>query len=426
VNKAKERTMMKPRSNFALATLVLAATWLLITGCEFDVAEPKWEEPAPTTAAVSISSIDPAAALPGVNFITIHGANFAGAIDTITIKSPDKDTSYQYLYNGVYFDDVKADVVEFSDTVIKVRRPNLANNACQVKVVSNKAFLAAKYSAPYRVDAVVQRYGMFNEDLPLAVVAVDASENLYVVESNTRYIQKITPSGDKTNISSVLRMPYDVSIGPDGNLYFAGNNRAIDRTDLATGTTARWVNLPSGKVVRFLDFDNSGYCFAGGTRTDLVVVPFDLATTAVSAGFYATHEILAIRVYNGAVYVAARATALEPTRIYRHAIGDKGSVGAQELILDLSTAGEFSGRVLKAITFAADGTMMLATDAVDPLLSYNPATGKMDYFYKGIIPPYCKHFAWGSQNYLYMICGDDTAGEEWTVYRVDMGTTAGN
>jgi hypothetical protein len=426
VNKAKEKTMMKSRSILALAALLLAATWLLISGCEFDVAEPKWEEPAPTTATVSISGIDPAAALPGVNYITIHGTNFAGAIDTITIKSSDKDTSYNYVYNGIYFDDVKADVVEYSDTVIKVRRPNLANDACQVKIVSNKAFLAAKYATPYKIDAVVQRYGMFNEDLPLAVVAVDASENLYVVESNTRYIQKITPTGDKNNIGSVLRIPFGVAIGPDGNLYFAGNNRAIDKTDLATGTTARWVNLPSGKVVKFLDFDDTGYCYAGGTRTDLVVVPFDLSTTAVSAGFYATQEILAIRVYNGAVYVAVRATAIEPTKIYRHVIGAKGSVGAQELILDLSTTGEFAGRVLKAITFAADGTMMLATDAANPLLSYNPATGKMDYFYKGILNPYCKHLAWGHQNYLYLICGDDTAGEEWTVYRTDMGTSAGN
>ncbi|HOT97783.1 MAG TPA: hypothetical protein PLN61_12760 [bacterium] len=418
--------MMKPCCILTLVTLLLAAAGLLLTGCEFDVAEPKWEEPAPATAAVSISSIDPAAAVAGVNYITIHGANFTGAIDTLIVKSSDKDTSYRYLYNGIYFDDVKADVVEFSDTVIKVRRPKLANEACQVKVVSNKAMATAKYAQPYRIDAVVGRYGLFNEDLPLAVVVVDARENLYVVETNTRYIQKITPSGDKTNIASALRVPYDASIGGDGNLYLAGNNRAIDRVDLSTGTIARWVNLPSGKVVKFLDFSETGYCFAGGTRTDLVVIPGDLSTTAVSAGFYATQEILAIRCYNGAVYVAARATAADPVKIYRHAIGDKGSVGAQELVLDLSKTSMFAGRSLKAISFASDGTMIIATDAADPLLSYTPATGQMDYYYKGILNPYCKHFSWGSKTYLYMICGDDTAGEEWTVYRVDMGTTAGN
>lgn len=417
--------MMKPRPILTFVTLLLAAAGLLLTGCEFDVAEPKWEEPAPTTATVSIASIDPAAAAAGVNYITIHGANFTGAIDTLVVKSSDKDTSYRYLYNGIYFDDVKADVVEFSDTMIKVRRPRLATNACQVKVVSNKAMATAKYAQPYRIDAVVGRYGMFNEDLPLAVVAVDAAENLYVVETNTRYIQKITPAGDKTNLATALRVPFDASIGPDGNLYLAGNNRAIDKLDVATGAIARWVNLPSGKVVKFLDFGPGGYCFAGGTRTDLVVVPGDLSSTAVSAGFYATQEILAIRCYNGAVYVAVRATAADPVKIFRHVIGDKGSVGPQELVLDLSKTGEFAGRTLKAISFAADGTMILATDAADPLLSYNPATGQMDYFYKGILNPYCKHFAWGSQNYLYMICGDDTAGEEWTIYRVDMGTTAG-
>ncbi|HNW58215.1 MAG TPA: hypothetical protein PKI62_00895 [bacterium] len=417
--------MMKPRTILHFVTLLLAATGLFMAGCEFDVAEPKWEEPAPSTAAVTISAIDPAAAVAGVNYITIHGANFTGAIDTLTIQSSDKDTSYRYLYNGVFFDDVKADVVEYSDTFIKVRRPKLATEACQVKVVSNKALLTAQYAQPYRIDGVVGRVGMFNEDLPLAVTAVDANENLYVVETNTRYIQKITPGGDKSNTGTALRVPYDASIGPDGNLYLAGNNRAIDRLDVATGTVARWVNLPSGKVVRFLDFDASGYCFSGGTRTDLVVTPFDLATTSISAGFYATQEILAIRCYNGAVYVAVRATAADPVKIFRHAIGDKGSVGVQELVVDLSTASASAGRTLKAISFAADGTLLLATDAVDPLLSYSPATGKMDFYYKGILNPYCKHLAWGTGNYLYMICGDDTAGEEWTVYKVDMGMAAG-
>jgi len=47
----------------------------------------------------------------------------------------------------------------------------------------------------------------------------------------------------------------------------------------------------------------------------------------------------------------------------------------------------------------------------------------LDYYYKAILPSYCKKIYWGSQNYLYMITGDTEAGADWTVYRVDMGTT---
>jgi len=413
--------MMRPYC-FLVVILLVAALIAVMAGCEFDVAQPRWYESLPATDVVTITGIDPAEATPGVNFITIPGTNFTGAIDTIDIQNENVDTSF--IYNGVYFDRVLAEAVEFSATTIKVRRPNLASNSCIVKVVSNSALLVAKYPAPYRIDPVLQRYGTFLDNVALAVVAVDRDENLYVVETSTKYIYKVAPNGDKANIATATRVPMDASLGPDGNLYLPENNRAIDKVDLAAGTVSRWTQLPSGKVVKFGDFGDNGYFYTGGTRTDLVIVPFDLSTTPTTAGFYASDEILAIRFYNGNIYVVSRPSgSSDPPKIWRHPIDATGKVGAQELVLDMRATGEFSSRSITAFAFAANGAIYLATDSTNPILIVDPATGMIDFFYKHILLPYCKHLAWGNGTYLYMISGDTNLNQEWTVYRIDMGTT---
>jgi len=342
-----------------------------------------------------------------VNTIIIHGENFAEPPDT----------------NDVYFDNVPAEIVETSATFIRVRRPNLAIDSCMVKVVSAQAIVVAKYG-PYKIDPVIERYGSFVENLALSVVAVDNAENLYVVETSSRNVYKVTPDGDKTVIGTASRAPFDASIGPDGNLYLMENNRAIDIVDVTANTVTRWTRLPSGKVVKFGDFGNNGYFYTGGTRTDLLVVPFDLSTDPTSTGFYATDEILAIRVFNEHVYVVSRpAGSQDPPKIWRHPIDASGNVGSQELVLDWSTTGEFATRTLTSLTISADGIMYIGTDSPGPLLIVDPNTQTVDYFYKNIVQDYCKHFCWGNETYLYMISGDTNFEQEWTIYRIDMGTT---
>jgi len=414
---------MKPCRFLTFIAFFMMVLMTFMINCEFDVTQPKWYEPPPTTKTVTITGIDPGEAAPGVNYITLTGTNLTGAIDTLTIHSGQTDTSYQVVYNGVYFDRVLADVVAYSATSIKVRRPNLVSDACTVKIVSDSAFLVAKYPTPYKIAEVRQAYGSFLDNVPLAVVAVDGQENLFIVETNTKYIYKVTPAGDKTIIGTASRVPMDGRIGPDGNFYLAENNRAVDKVDLTTGAVSRWVNLPSGKVVKFCEFDQNGYFYAGGTKTDLVVMPFNQSATAKNSGFYASQEILALRCYSGYIYVASR-TSSEPLKIWKHAIGAGGALGAQELALDMSSTA-FAGRMIKSIAFNAKGEMFLATDSPDPVLIVDPVAKTVDYYYKAILPGYCKYFSWGSKTFNYLICGDTDAQENWLVYRVDMGAEAG-
>jgi hypothetical protein len=301
-----------------------------------------------------------------------------------------------------------------------------------VNVVPHGAIVVAKHG-PYRIAPVLQQYGSFLDNVELRTVAVDNAENLYVVRANivgsTTYwiIDKVTPTGQKAILDTASRAPTDARIGPGGQLYLLSANREIERVNVQTGEVARWHRLSVNRQLRFGDFDTNGYFYAGGTRTDLYVITPDAATSR-AAGVYASDEILGVRVYNQYVYIAARVPAAagappNPSSIWRHAIDASGNLGAKELVVDLGATAEFASRTVRAFTFSVDGTIYIATDSPTPLLIFNPATNRVDYLYKSIVPSYCKQFYWGTGNYLYMISGNATPAQAWTVFRIDTGKT---
>lgn len=401
----------KKAYRFLITIIFLAAISLIrvFTGCKYDVAGPQWDQPFDLGPIPKITQIEPEdVAAPGVNYITIHGENF--------IDVPNN--------NGVYFDNmqgtvVSAEVVEKSQTVIKVRRPDIVASSCFVKVAPGGTIVSAKDT--YRVDRVFEQYGSFLDNLQLAVATVDVDENLYVVEYSSKVVYKVTPGGDKTNLGTVNRAPTEVRLGPDGNLYFLGNDRRIDKLDVTTAEVTQWTRLPQGKVVKFGDFYN-GYLYTG-QNSGLFIVSFDNPENVTETGFYGGEEILAVRSFENYLYVVSREGA-QPAKIWKHQL-QAGTLGAQELVFDMSTADSvFSFRLIKSITFSSDGIMFIATDDNNPLLTFDPASAKVDFFYKEILPPYCKYFYWGYENYLYMIIGNDNPAENWTVYRVDLGTTS--
>jgi hypothetical protein len=387
-----------------LISVIFLLLLLMINGCKMDVAEPIWEKPFTTPPTPEITSVIPAQAIAGVNTITINGENFADASGT----------------NTVYFDNTPSEVISSTSTTLVVRRPNVATDSAVIKVVSSQALTAVKYS-PYKVEQVMERYGNFNENLTLSALAADNQENLYVTEGTNVY--KVSPNGEKSIFAAANRPVWDTKIGPDGNLYLLGSNRAVDKVDLATGEVSRWIQMPSGKNVRYGDFDDNGNFYTGGNKTDLFVVESSLNIKPAS-GFYNGDEILAVRVFNNYVYVVSKKSGSTDTlKIYRHQIDVSGNLGAKELVLDLRTTGDLASRTITGLTFSSDGIMYLATDASNPIITFNPADGKVDFLYKDILHPYCKSFCWGSGNFIYMINGDETAGEEWTVYRVNVAST---
>jgi hypothetical protein len=388
----------------ALISAIFLFLLLLINGCKMDVAEPIWEKPFTLPPIPKIINVVPAEASAGVSTIAITGENFADESGT----------------NYVYFDNTTSEVISSTSTRIVVRRPNIETDSAVIKVVSSQSLSAVKYS-PYKVEKVMEQYGNFTENIVLTVVAADKNENLYVFEGLN--IHKISPDGEKSIFATASRVPFDVKLGPDGNLYLMGSNRAVDKIDLNTGEVSKWLQLPSGKNVRFGDFDDNGNFYTGGSKTDLLVVESNL-TVKPAAGYYNGNDILAVRAFNNYVYVVAKKSgSTDTSKVYRHQIDASGNLGVQELVLDMKTTGDLAERTIKGLTFSTDGIMYLATDAENPIITFNPADGKLDFLYKDILHPYCKSFCWGAGNFIYMINGDATAGEEWTVYRVNTGTT---
>lgn len=391
---------------FVYSSFMLIA---LMAGCKYDVAEPMWERPYTAPATPTITRVEPtSAALAGDNYIKVYGTDLVQGGDSTL----------------VYFGSTQVDVLTMTPELLVIRRPGLAIDSCSIKIVPRKALVAAKYG-PYKITNVISKHGNFLENLALSNTMLDAAGNLYVCETVTRKIWKVSPDGQQkdTMNTRAARVVTDAFFGPDGNMYYLGNNRIIDKVDVTTkNITARWTQLPSGKSVKFADMATNGYFYTAGIRTDLLAVSFASPSTVKAAGVYSADEVLAIKVNNGFVYVAWR-TGTSPAKVSRHSINADGTVGTKETLVDLVNFPAYSSSLITSISFDVNGNMFLSLDDANSnsLLKVDATTRTPDVFYKGIIPKNCKKALFGKQNYMYVLIGDDTTKEEWTVYKVDMG-----
>lgn len=371
---------------------------LMGAACEFKVTEPGWYDDHANPVVPKITGLDPDKSAPaGFNYIKIIGENFAS----------------EEGKNQVYFDNVAAEVLEFSSSSLTVRRPKIVSDSVTVKVSSADALVVAKYS-PYKIDKVFDPYGQFIENLQLNTIAVDKSENVYICQNSPRTVFKLTPDGQKMELAESQRIVKDAKISPAGKLLLLAANNQITQMDTETGEETNWVN--AGKRVSYGDFDANGYFYAGGRRTDLVIIAPDLTTKL--ADVYASDEILSVRVYNDFIYLIVSGTSPEMA-IWRHHIGAGGVLGEKELVLDWAESGDFADAEPKSLTFSADGILYVATSNASPIMMIYPdyINGRRDIMYKGILPSTVESFHWGTGHDLYMICG----GSNWLVYRVDMG-----
>jgi hypothetical protein len=401
---------MKVYSVLTIAALFMAVLMAVMTGCKYDVAEPQWYGSFDAPPSPTITQITPAGtAGAGVNSIVITGTNFAEAPDS----------------NLVYFTNVPATILSASSTSLTVLRPNLVTDSAYIKVVSPKALVVAKYPQPYKIERVHMKWGAFLVATEaLSGAAIDNNENLYITNQTSKKVYQVDATGNTTQVGTgvVTRNPSDAKVGPDGRLYLMSTNRAIEAMDLQTGVVSEWVRFASGKNMKFGDFDANGYFYTGGARTDLFIIAPD--KSFVPANLYTKDEILSIRVYNGYLYIIVKPATTGVATIVRHSIAAGGVLGAQQVMMEWNTAtvGDFSTRSIRGFTFAANGIMYMVTDSPDPLLMVDLTAMTVQIAYKGILPGYCKYFCGSSsRNYLYLITGDTTLGQEWAVYRVDIG-----
>jgi hypothetical protein len=377
-----------------------------LTGCEYDVATPKYYDKFDSPPTPKITRLIPeTVAGGGVNTITIEGENFSSGADR----------------NKVYFGNFDTEVISATPTSIVVRRPNVTG-LVTAKVVPYDAIEVARYSVPYMVDTVITTYGGFMLNIQLQAIAVDNEENVYVGYAD-KTVFKVPPGGETTTIGKSNRVVTSMAMGNDGQLYLFANNATISKMNPTDGTDTDWVKLGTKKA-SFGDFDRNGNLYAGGKNSDLFVV--QPGGTFAALGVYNTSDIRAIHVYNGYVYVAISGAG-NAWSIFRHQILDAaGTLGDKQPVLDRTAAGVYSQSVFKDLAFSEDGVMYIATDYQQPIMMMN-SDQSQDILYKYIIPssPGPVMLAWGSGNYLYSIIGSQLPQPNWKLYRIDMGTKKG-
>ncbi len=410
---------MKAKRFFTMTLLVLASLITVITGCKYDVAEPKWDKPAGGSVIPVITQIiPPDSAVAGVSTITIQGQNFADASSV----------------NLVYFGNVPAIIASSSTTAITVYRPNLSVDTCTISVVSYEALYPVK-KGPYKVNRVISSFGSFVANDQLNTVALDNAENLYVIKGTTPFtVYKITPDGVRTTVATATQStggPTVAKIGPDGNLYYMGTTyvspgsigaQKVGMINMQTGTDSLWYK--STKFLTCFDFDVNGYLYAGGVRTTLQVIRPNKSARLETVFNNTTDTIWAIRVFgtnlqNQNLYVAAGT----PTghAIWVSSLADTSKVGDKTLFYDLSTT-TYANSPIRSISFSADGSKLyIGFYSPDPILVVDVATQHSETLYKGIIPDYCRDFCIGTK--LYLISGNANVSPaiNWYVYKVDIG-----
>ena len=405
-----------------ILTFPVLATLAVMTGCEYDVAEPLWEKTTlqnPSNGP-SISSITPGEAVPGINTITINGTH----LDMVA-------------NDRVFLDDVgniviQPEVISITPTSITIRRPNFETNGCMIKLNPDSG--AVVKFGPYKISPVIKEYGSFKDNNPLSCLTVDKAENVYGAltmpvqpDGRTPFtIYKLTPDENRRTLITLpviaglpAIVPTDMKVGPGGYLYLFRNHKVIQRIDTSTGEIFSWFSISGSKKAMFGDFDASGYLYTGGPKSDLWIIGQD--STGKSSGIYDKDSIFAITVANNYLYVASK-TGNTKYAIYRHTILSGGDIGVQETVLDL-TATAYAEERVRSLSISEDGTMFIGLLNVDPMLVVSP-DGQIDVFYKGIIPLYVDHAAYGTGSLLYVISGNTTPSQPWKVFRVDTGKKA--
>jgi len=191
--------------------------------------------------------------------------------------------------------------------------------------------------------------------------------------------------------------------------------------NITTGVVSSAHQLRTNRQLRVGTFDSEGNLYASGNKVSLWVIKPD-STSEERSDLYPTSpgdSIWAMHVYNNYLYMAV--SSASGHFIVRHSISAGGNLGPKEIILDV---GQFTRAAIQDFAFASDGKIFLSIFGNDSFIVYDPASNSFDYFYKEIVPPYCKQFRWGGGNFIYMISGNLTPAQDWTVYRVDMGMTA--
>lgn len=366
-----------------------------------DVYDPN-HEPGPQPV---ISSMDPAdSSYAGVGTITITGEHFTPI------------TPYGE-YNQVFFDALKAEIMDVTETEILINSPSYIADDIDVKVASRKSDL---FSEPvkYKLKAAVDTAFGDLDNLPkphvIYGVASDLEGNVYISatmqgEQLRGTLKKIDPNGethiilidgsDQTDYLKANTMKY----GPDNKLYVGvvlGRPKQIRTIDPETGVEEIFVTI--SVIPRDMDFDMNDNLWIVGMEDVVRVKPDGTVDNMASYPV----ELNAVRIYEDAgisyLYVAGYNEDTGEHKIWRQELKSDETLGDPEVVLDLETVTWLDEGVVTALTFSEDGMMYLGTtEKPNAMHIYDPATGVHETLYPGLIFPRIYAMVWTEGPYIF-------------------------
>lgn len=382
-----------------IITSLVVTISFIISSCTLYEEPAPIESPNPEFAPSPVINgiIPPDSAIAGVREITLLGQNFA---------VNGNDTNWIYIGNQ------SAPIKGIEADRIVIYRPVISGEL-DIKVIVPSADGIGKITG-YKIEEPVSEYGDFRfQAYPLTAVEVDNEENLYV--GTRREIIKLASNGiDITpfaeGLSSAFAEITDLKFGPENYLYILTNDREVYRIPSQGGSVETYLQMPS-RVEKF-DFDENGNIYLG-RRDGLLIVKSD--KSVINSGHYDNIPAVEIRVFNKEVYWAATKT------LYKNQIIDNnGSIGEDQVVIDLNALDEFRNYEIGSFNFAEDGTILICIKRHPKYSIFVLENGSLTPFYTAdILPQSVDNIIWGSSRYIYLNRGS-LSRDSTRMYRMGM------
>jgi hypothetical protein len=378
----------------------MTALCLLVcfTDCEDpDYPASLWDEDATASPNPIIASVEPEeGTLAGAGLVTITGEGFSAILDN----------------NLVFFGGERGTMRSASTTQLVVQAPDNPGDSLMIQVAVLGAWGIAEYDG-YRLEVAAVNYGGFektedkNPD-DASGLAVDTDENLYVALT-TKEIMKVTTVGEKTVYATTTVLRFNaLRFGPDGYLYGVAGRTTIYRAPPGGGNVVSFASM--SQRVYGIDFDDSGYLYAGGKGAVLYRLASDGTSTEV-AYYPVDVELSVVRIFNGYVYAGgtykgADTSAVQAGIWRSEIIAGLDTLGATELVFNWGEFVGLYGAEIQDITFAEDGDMYIATDKDIGIYVLSPpySEGIPEQLYPAVedLAAPISVMSWGNGRYMYV------------------------
>ncbi len=375
-----------------------------------------------TTGPV-ISGITPQDGMSGYREIVISGQNFPTSSDSVLIFFQSKTPTIKSLSpNRIVVYRPVMDASEYGATI------NV--------IVENPYVVQTVDTIHYQLEAPVAQFcDLHTEPYPLGVMEFDKDGYLYAAAAGNRLLFQITPDGAVWNrIMGQTQIPIDLAgitdmkFGPGGYLYCEVGTGDMYRIDVVSRAriTSPFVSFPysAGNLAKF-DFDPSGRFYTSG---DIGLFLADTNGNASPTGHYGGGvKIIELRVVNGFLYAA------HGSILSKNVINADGSLGPDQLVVDVSTVPGLSGCTLSSFNIDETGVVYLAVyyssqnrAGYSIFVVESPTSVAPFYYDEGMLPTPVDQILWSNNSrYLYLnrsfsLLQDSTGTGNYRLYR--MGT----